>query len=360
MKLVHIISILTGILALSCTGIVYDVATTPEGSRLDLKFDFSGAASKPDSLPANTMVLMSELVSTTNYLFDRKTGFSISRDNDFPVKNGDYFIISVATDQKDLTVRGVESFLKDSDPSGVSVLEVGLTPLTETQIVEKYCPGLESIAFSYPAVPEMEPLYVSIDNRAPVYFREAGDTVTVTLKPAEAVLALDFKVKLELEEGVAVDSMFAAISGVPYKLTLMDGVAPKDSLGKTFFKMAPVSGEYASGYYAGTVRTMGLFSADFGDYITGPGIFWMAITASCEGRTRVIGAGLNLKEQIDSVGIMKSADEGQNWTLAVAGASFEIDKTYTISKEMIMSGGTDGSGDWIPVTDEKDPIVIEF
>ena len=349
-----------GILVLSCTRVDYDVASSPEGSELQFQFDFSGAGTKPEEIPANETVLMSGLVSDTRYCFNAETGFSISKETEFPVHNGEYFITSVASLNDDYSIYDIGAFVRTENPMPVSNLELCVKCMTDEQVEETYCPGLKSIANSFVTVTPATPFYLSVDKRVPVYFRELGEKIVLTLKPVESYVSLDFSVMLNLEEGVVVDSMFAAISGVPYRMNILEKTTVKDALGKTFFRMFPESGNYISGKYVGSVNTLGLFSADFGDYITGPGIFWVIVIASCEGTTRAIRAGLNIKEIIDNAGLMKSSDDGQTWALAVRKAAIPIQKTLHISREMILSAGEDGAEGWIPVRDAEDPIIVEI
>ena len=362
MKIRHIvISLLMGITVLSCAGINYGVASAPEGSVLDIEFDFSAAVNKPDGIPENTRVLMSELVSDTRYIFDAQTGFSISKENEFPVNSGEYFILSLSSKQDDFLLSGFDSFDAPENPTAISALELEIKNMSKEQFQEKFGPCVKGIANQFLTLPPVSPCYISIDSRVPVYFRELGEKITLNLKPVELSATLNFSVNIELESGVAVDSVFAGISGVPCKMKLMERTVDKDTLGVSFFKMTPDNGSYtSSGRYSGSVDTWGLFSADFGDYITGPGIFWLSVVANCDGKSKAISVGLNIKEQIDEAKLMETANDGQTWKLAVRNATFPIQKTIHISKEMILSGGSDGVEGWIPVEDEEHPIVIDM
>lgn len=356
-----VILLLVAALMHSCTGLEYGVATTSEGSELNFKFDFSAAYHKPDGTPENAMVLLSELVSDTRYFFDTRTGFSVSKENEFPISNGEYYILSISSKQDDYIFNGLESFEDPANPTAISAMQLEVKPMADEQVKEQYGPCFKGIASQFLTLPSVSPLYISIDSRVPVYFREPGEKITLSLKPVEMSVTLDFSVNIDLEPDIVVDSVFAGISGVPYKMMLMEGNVVKDTLGISFFKMTPDNGRYTgSGKYSGSVDTWGLFSADFGDYITGPGIFWVSIVASCADRSKVISAGLNIKEQIDEAELMNSADGGQTWKLALKKVAFPIRNNIHISKEMILSGGEDGVEGWITVEDEEHPIVIDM
>lgn len=345
----------------SCTGVKYDIVSTPENTSFAVMFDFSGADVQPSGIPETMEVYMSGSVNNIHYHLDTLSGFTIwASEDEFPVVSGEYGIVSIAADGMNLDVDGAEAFIRGDSTSFLSGLSIKLNTLPDSLIAKRYCIGLTSLPYLYEPVSDVSSFYLSSDSKVPVYFKDYGESISVTLKPVRFHTNLEISTYLDIESGVTVDSVYAAVSGVPTQLNLYDKTVNRDTLGTSFFRMTSENGSTGTVRYSGNVSVLGLFPSDSAIGVVGAGVFWVGITATYQGKSKVLYTSVGIDDLIEEAGIMQTDDNGRTWTAVSGSVTLDVDRTFMITKELITTQDKERMDDWITVSDEENPTVIEL
>ena len=330
------------VLAICCTGVEYGPLLQPETSRLRFNFDWSEAGSRDSARPSVMPVAMARMVSEIHYLWDTEN-FYCPDSHVNRVGNGEYFLVTFApsTGCESYDFSLVDRFLKHREMS-VDSLVAELIPYDADSLKKLFGRAVvESDYTRQTVIPEAGHLY-STTARESIYFDADGGDILVSFSPLDRTQLLSFTVDIQTESGVQIDSVTADITGTPRRVGLMSGALDSKDVCKTYFRM-----QRASSRYEGSVRVLGLFTSNFTEYIYGAGVIRLTIFARCEDKEQVVQVSLNIKELIDDAGIMKASDDNLVWTIACAEATIDVDKTLTISKELIMNGNEDCLVDWV-------------
>ena len=183
----------------------------------------------------------------------------------------------------------------------------------------------------------------------------AGSDNTVRLVPQKLTRPIHFTINIDLEEGVIIKRCVGTISGVPQRVQLMTGAADEKNTGKMPFEMYPGTGNE----YVGHVNAFGLFPSDDPGLIVGKGVFTIILHASVESEgvtsNRIFYASLPISDKILAAEIMKY-DELNGYSFSGKDSySIKVDKTLEVTREMVLSGASEGYEEWVRNEGDDDP-----
>ena len=307
------------------------------------------------------------------------------------VQNGLYTIMGVAAhNQVDFSIPEIESYA-DSLNFKTKDLYVVIPEIPDSVRFKQNLVDLNPMC---PFIRAVDPMYfVRSDNNALIsQVKESPEDGVVTVPVAAQKLTHNFNFKVLLKtEGssrvdgvdtevkdsvvgvVYLDTLKAAISGLPAKAQLMSGYLTDQNTGKMGFNMKKSSDSRVNdttteltlyeGTYEGSVNAFGLFPAINMEYLTGPGIlnvflypkiYYENAYGKKVALTRIFHASLNIKEEIDAAKIMVQVPDRDYYVYGKDGDTDLIIRTSIIlSYEDVLSGTSQGLKEW--TTNEINP-----
>ena len=286
------------------------------------------------------------------------------------VGNGDYYAIAIAhgTDDYKYTISGLDEFATD--------LDVAMTTITATVpiLTKEEITASDLLEFNptCPYIHSADPLYSEVkkftlpplNDSDPTVSRKEEDLVLLTLRPNRITRELTFRVYINHDEGVTIESLTGVISGVPRSISMMTGIiaaSERRASGKVHFSMEEVSSDGQKHTYEGKVGVLGLFPADDPAYITGPGILQLFVRASAiendVRKERLMHAGLNIYDLIKKADLMILVDEYEkSGYRSTKDATLDVNIPLTITRTQVISGSGQGLVEW---KDNDDDINLE-
>ena len=282
----------------------------------------------------------------------------------FPaVKKGFYSIAAVAVmDMNDFIVPKIEEFA-DSLETSMRDVKVTIPQLTREEKVEKQYVDYNPV---YPYIRTVAPIYYvrpSVKTHTEIW-TERNEIKTVVLKPQPLTRKLTVKVKIDVEEGVKIDRLVGAFSGIPSEVQLMTGYVSDKHTGKVPFEFTSDDGKN----FEGTIHIFGLFPPANEEQFAGPGILTLSIQASAEENgtkhSTIFYNNVNMKKEIEDAEIMILTEDRSAYRFSDTentdnqGAYLEIkdfnmmvsdSNVDKITKYMVVSGKGQGFNKWIPV-----------
>lgn len=300
------------------------------------------------------------------------------------VQNGLYTIMGVAAqNQEDFYIPDVESY---EDSLGYKTKDLFVV-IPEIPDSVRFKQNLVDLNPMCPFIRAVDPMYfVRSDNNALIsQVKESPEDGVVTVPVTAQKLTHNFNFKLLLKtEGssrvdgvdtqvkdsvvgvVYLDTLKAAISGLPAKAQLMSGYLTDQNTGKMGFNMKKSSDSRVNdtnaeltlyeGTYEGSVNAFGLFPAINMEYLTGPGIlnvflypkiYYENAYGKKVALTRIFHASLNIREEIEAAKIMVQVPDRDFYVYGKDGDTDLVIRTSIIlSYEDVLSGTSQGLKEW--------------
>jgi hypothetical protein len=300
------------------------------------------------------------------------------------VQNGLYTIMGVAAhNQEDFFIPEVESY-EDSLTYKTKDLYVVIPEIPDSIRFKQNLVDLNPMC---PFIRAVEPMYfVRSDNNALVSrVKESPEDGVVTVPVTSKKLTHDFNftvvlktegpsradgVDTEVKDSVVgvvyLDTLKAAISGLPSQVQLMSGYMTDQNTGKMGFHMKKSSASRVSdstseltlyeGTYDGSVNAFGLFSSPDMEYLTGPGILNVFLYPKIYyendfgkkiALTRIFHASLNIRDEIDAAKIMVQVPDRDYYMYGKEGDTDLVIRTsIVLSYDDVLSGTSQGLKEW--------------
>lgn len=394
-----------GLLA-SCSGVSYsgDVENVDGemnyASKVRFDVDWSCAGNeKPDEIT----VLMNRIQNVTlHYVWQvdnagnpvASSDDSAQTENETPrmvVQNGLYTIMGVAAlDQNDYFVPEIDAY-EDSLSYKTKDLYV-VTPEIPDSV--RFKQNLVDLNPMCPFIRAVKPMFfLRSDNNALVSkVHESPEDSMITIPVAMQKLTHNFKfdvmlktedrsradgIVTELKDSVVgvvyLDTLKAAISGVPCRAQLMSGYVSKEKAGKIGFHLNKKSETRVidetsglnlyEGTYQGAVEAFGLFSSEDFEHLAGSGIlniflypkiYYEDASGKKIAMSRVFHASLNIKDEIDAAKIMVQVPDKDFYVYAKDGdTELKVRTSIVLSYEDVLAGTSQGLKEW--TTNELNP-----
>ena len=395
---VSVAAMLALVLFASCSEVNYsgDVENVDgemnSASYVRFDVDWSGAG---DGHPEDIVVLMNRIQNVTLHYAWRvdEAGNPLSPVTEplqegeqarrMIVQNGLYTIMGVAAySQEDFAIPDLDTY-EDSLTYKTKDLYIVVPEVPDSMRFKQNLVDLNPMC---PFIRQTEPIYyLRSDNNALISrVNESEDsTVTVSVAMQKLTHNFNFQVFLKTEDQsradgsvtevqdsvigvVYLDTLKAAISGVPCRAQLMSGYVSGENTGKIGFHlkkrsetrvMDETSGlNLYEGTYEGAVDAFGLFSSADLENLAGAGILNIFLypkiyyeNASGEkvAMTRVFHASLNIKEEIDGAKIMVQVPDKNFYVYAKDGDTrLDIRTSIVLSYEDVLAGTSQGLKEW--------------
>ena len=300
------------------------------------------------------------------------------------VKNGLYTMMGVAAqDPEDFVIPDVEVY---EDSLGYRTKDVYVV-IPEVPDSVRFKQNLIDLNPMCPFIRAVDPIYfIRSDNNAlvsQVKESEIDGRVTIPLAPQKLTHNFNFMVLLKTEDPsradgsveevkdsvvgvVYLDTLKAAISGVPTKAQLMSGYVTDQKTGKIGFHLKKNGETRVSdgsselnlyeGTYEGSVNALGLFPPMDSEYLAGSGIlniflypkiYYENAYGEKIALSRVFHASLNIKEEIDAAKIMVQVPDRDYYMYAKEGdTELMIRTSIVLSYDDVLSGSSQGLKEW--------------
>lgn len=366
-----ILSLLT--IAVSCTAVEYTgdpvenidgVDSQEKSSMSEIGFDISWPVGMgEEDVPQYVMVLMNRIQNTTVHYAFKMDGYGAVADSSIPsdsqesglkIHNGQYSVAAVAAyDGDDFIVSDLEAY-GESVEHLMKDVYVTIPLLSDEDITEQ-----DYIDFNptYPYVKSVGAFwYVRPSNATHTFISSmTGNDNIVHLNPRPLTKKIYFTINLEVEDGVAIERCVGTVSGVPQRVQLMTGAVSSRKTGKMPFEMVNTEGNA----YEGHINAFGLFHSDNKELVVGPGVLAVIIHAQAEGTEgpvrRIFYANMQISDKIRKAEIMRQ-DEVNGYMFTSADSyRINVDKTLKVTRDMIVSGASDGYEDWVSVSTDGNP-----
>lgn len=295
----------------------------------------------PGGSAENYIVMMSRLVSSIHYVCHPDTALKVDC--------GEYYAAIFRADESAFEIKGLEAFRRD--PS-VSMQEV-YACLHE---------GDEEEVGDMASFNAYSSFVTSADATLVVDFQKASfidSAAVMCFTPRSLTQRLTFSLKVRSEQGVAIESLHAAVSGVPGKVRLMSGLIRNDEDNPTYRQvvdMKVVGMSEGAQVYEGTTSVLGLFPPTSSKYASGPGIFQVCMQASVmqDGvlKRRTFHVGINLKDVIAKAGLMEQAADCSGYRVIKSKARIDVPVILTVDVDKITSSAGEGLVEWVVNDDD--------
>ena len=327
-----------------------------------IEFDFVWDRVDVEDRPEDMTVLMSRKVHSLNYCYRLGAGGEViaevpdsSADKTLSVANGEYYLMAFSDGEGFYSITDYSSFC-EGNALTMKEIYADVPSISEEDIFsDKNIVDFNS--YSGYVVPADKPLFLYL-NKNLFFPQSAGH---IALNPVDLTRLFTFSLQLETEAGVSVDRVVAVLSGVPHRVQLMSGLVSRVTTSKVAFDM--YLKEDSGGVYEGQVRTFGLLSSQDKTMVVGPGILQVSVFArvhdGAETISRVFYAGINLKRQIDSAGIMIPSEDNTGYIAAPQGniKPFRIAPVLKVMRSHIEAEEGNGSEVWFENDAEINPEV---
>ena len=343
-KIYKYCAIFCGLAMVSCIGV--DFAYTdnePEGfgtSKINIVMNW-----QPDiqetSIPEDMTVLMSRNSREIHYMW--KVGNDGMLPGDIPVepvvRYGEYHAAAFNVPEDILTIEGLDKF-SGTASYPMSSVTASLPIISASELKNNFGVTPDELGYEYSVVGQAARLWhayseISVDK----------NEYTPLLEFAPADLSVDFIFNLQfrVSGGVGISSVIAALTGVPSSVCLMDGTVSQNSLHKVAFRMDETENTGNSIKFTGSARTLGVSYDDYGSFLAGPGIVWIAVDVYSGTTKKRLYTGINIMNRLKAAGIMTSA--GNGYKVAKNSANIDLG-TFSINADKLASGD-DAIVEWI-------------
>lgn len=360
---IHIILATALVLLLnSCTEVEYrDYVYSADSTRVSFLFDWEGIKSEPEyGIPDEMTVLMSRIINTVHYawLTDNtgkilaelpdSTGTQAS-DTATAIDNGIYYLMAVRENPKYYDISSLQDFFTEEDISMKDFVLTLNTPGDE-ELDSIFPSGRTDFNSTIKYVYNPGPVFYELQEELQV-FPDTRSEITIT--PKNIAQKLTFRLHIELDEGISINSLIAEISGVGNNIELMSGNIDASEMYRSAFVMHETAVSGMMHTFEGDVCVFGLFPSKDRTLITGPGILQISINAGYEDFTKNFHAGINLYETIYSASLMTSLGNGV-YRIGKDEAVLEIQNTLAIRGEHMIPGNNDQGLDvWFDCEDNE-------
>lgn len=223
-----------------------------------------------------------------------------------------------------------------SDTSAVwqaDALYACLPELSEKQINSRFG-GYNWIDETYPVVQEAAPIYLAKERRK---FLNGDHVERLEMQAHDVSQVVRFRFSIETDPNIAIDSVFAGISGVARRVQVISSAVARDmdQMGQTLFEVYPVGGNV----YEGSLRCLGIFPSSNAEYEYAPGVLRLHIYASMGEISRYVDARVNLKEKIEEARLLVDSDQTGYYSIAERQPLIVIDTPLLITEENIQAEG---------------------
>ena len=317
-----LVAIVVTVAALSCSKFSYH---EPQYEESYVHVEVDGDSEIP------CRIMMSRLVNACHYVWEVDT---LAR----PVGLGEYYAVAYRADDQ-YEISNENEFANDPSVSMQDVYAV-LPPDKE----------------SYGRISDFNPYSSFIspaDGLLEFDFKKVSvaDTATyVTFSPKSLTQDITFRLKVKAGQGVTVEKVSAAISGVPSKVRLLSGMLRNDAQNPTFRQFMNMTQVNGSDMYEGSISVLGLFPPLSSQHTTGPGIFQVALQAvvAKDGKDyeRVFYAAINLKSVIEKAGLMEQTEDMTGYRIRKSEAIIEIPVVLHVSADKVIPGDGEGLEQW--------------
>ena len=287
----------------------------------------------------------------------------------FPeVRKGFYSIAAVAViDKNDFNAPKIEEFA-DSLETKMRDVKVTIPQLTKEEKVEKQYVDYNPV---YPYIRNVSPIYYvrpTVKTHTEIW-TERDEVKTIVLKPQPLTRKLTVRVAIDVEEGVQIDRLVGAFSGIPSEVQLMTGYVSEKNTSKVPFEFTSEDGKN----FEGTIHIFGLFPPANETQFAGPGILTLSIQASAEEdgtkHSTIFYNNVNMKKEIEDAEIMILTEDRSAYRFSDTentddqGAYLEIkdfnlkvsdSNVDKITRYMVVSGKGQGFNKWKPVEGNED------
>ena len=343
----------------------------PNESVLNFSVSWKKVNLPSNQSPETVTVLMSRKVNTLHYAWELDGTGGFKQSVDPTVSNGEYYTVAFSDDADYYHIDSFEEFAENVSTSMTEIYaEVPPVPDEEVSKDKNF---IDFNAYAGFIKHASEPLCLDILKN--VSFPSKEKTIVIT--PTNLTRTMTFKLLVRSEQGVTVDGISAVLSGVVTKVQLMSGLMHRSNTAKLAFNLTKYGKESVKGnnevveydVYEGSVDLLGVFPPDDKAYITGPGIFQVAVTASVsengKQKQRVFHAGLNLKPILDELELMVLSSDKTGYTMKAQSQipKVEIPTPLHVMKNQILASDTDGLVQWkendVDIRPEEMPDVVE-
>ena len=297
----------------------------------------------------------------------------IPEDDGIPsVRNGFYSVAAVAaTEFSDYSMPNLQEFI-DNEEIRMREVTIEIPQLSREEKVEKQYIDYNP---SYPFIKSISPMYYvrpSILTHTEVWTKN-NEIKKITLKPRPLTRKVTIKITLGAEEGVSIDRVYGALSGIPSSIHLMTGYVSEKNTGKMPLEFTTTDGKN----FETSINVFGVFSPTSVDQFAGPGILNLSVQASTEESgviyRRMDHTDINMKTAIDAAEIMIHTDDKTAYRFSdtektdgdgnyieikefVLKAEFKAENHVfkNITKEWIITGKGQGFSDWESVEGNDD------
>lgn len=284
------------------------------------------------------------------------------------IRNGLYSIAAVAaTDRTDYIASSLDLFA-DSLAYSMKDVYVSIPRLTEADKTENMYVDYNPM---HPYIKSVSPFYFvrpSIQTHTEIW-SDKNEVMTIMLNPMPLTRKVTVKVPFKLEEGVVIERLTGALSGVPERVQLMTGYVSNRDSGKVPFEMTSEDGYN----FESSINVFGLFPPTDTIQMAGPGILTLTIYVKTEkdgiNYGRMFYANVNMKKTIDAAEVMilspdrtayrfsdtQNTDNNGNY-LKIRDYSIAVDisQLEKITKDMVITGAGHGFTVWKPVVGNDD------
>lgn len=190
---------------------------------------------------------------------------------------------------------------------------------------------------------------------------EASNAVRLDFSPQPITQHVMFRMQIEKEEGVMVDSIIAEISGIPAAMELSTGLLRPEKSYKMLFKMGyPSLANREDSLHvsplvcSGELETTGIVRSANESLQTGPGILSLAVYThvlrkgvdglSDRAFQKVFYAGINLFHTLTQTKLLEWDEEQAKYKQVCREAILDIGDILKIDQDRIVNGGSDNTG----------------
>ena len=282
-----------------------------------------------------TTVMATRLVDAVHYVWEADT---------VPValRPGEYYAAAFQYDESVYNIDGLDEFRQRLDVSMQDVYaSLPILPMDDQASLPDYN------SYSFFLAPAQGQLKCGFKRLS------VKDSLQMAYFPMTPLTQkLKFRLRLLPEDGVSIDSLSAAVSGVARRVRLMTGLIRNDADNPTYRQYVPLTliSQGREYQYEGQTDVLGLFAPAESVYTAGPGIFQVRICAAVQeaGRTytRVFHAGINMKSIIESAGLMEEAEDRTGYRIVAREALLEIPVVLNVRKDKVISGDGGGLENW--------------
>lgn len=329
-------AIFCGMAAVSCIGV--DFAYTddaPEGfgtSKIDIGLNWQPDVQE-SLIPDDMTVLMARNSREIHYMW--KVGNDGFLPGDAPVepvvRTGEYRAAAFNAPENIFTIEGLDKF-SGTASYPMSSVTANLPVISAPELKNKFDITSEELGYEYSVIGQAARLWhayseISVDKNE--------YTPLLEFAPADLSVEFTFSLQFRVSGGVGISSVIAALTGVPSSVCLMDGTMTQSSLHKVAFRMNETQNTGSTIKFTGNARTLGISYDDYGSFLAGPGIVWIAVDAYSGTVKKRLYTGINIMARLKAAGIMTHVENG--YKVAKNSASIDLG-TFSINTDRLVSG----------------------